>query len=858
MDVSRAGKSAIPKRVGVALQGGIEVREFLIIIVQLSLLMLVLRQFQIENSAFIRLALLTFAGFVVHAVLPMPYRLPFFLVLSLAGIGLVLGVTNGLWLVGIGLILIGICHLPLASAVRTVLLLLLGGLLVVLRVDWLHAPWSQAVWPILGSMFMFRLIAYYYDLRHDNAPVSVWRTLSYFFLLPNVCFPLFPVVDYKTFRRNYYNTNAYGIYQVGVEWMVRGVIHLLLYRFVYYYLTLSPSEVTNPGDLVRYLVSTFLLYLRVSGQFHLIVGMLHLFGFHLPETHHRYYLATSFTDFWRRINIYWKDFMLKVFYYPAYFQLRRWGPTPALIVSTFFVFAVTWFLHAYQWFWLRGTFLLSWPDVLFWTILACLVVLNALHEAKHGRERTLSKASWTWRSATTLTMKTLGTFSVICLLWSFWACESLSTWWALWRSAGEWLTADARLGLPLLIAAVVIGGTTRDATGGGGGSPQKRGQRTVSWVRSPAATMVLLVLLVLLGIERVHMRLGTTVGTVIQSLRSGKLNRLDRAMLDRGYYENLLRVDRFNSQLSELYMKKPAKWLDQCLDTVGVMRFTTGFAQTEFIPSVAVPTYYGMFSINRWGMRDQDYEQYPAPNTYRIALLGASAVMGWGVADGQTFEALLESRLNREWAGKSYEKYAILNFALPNFQPPQQLVMFEKALTFKPQAVFYVAAGYEMSRAQRYLIEVVQKGITIPYAPLRVIMQKAGIEAQTEETEAHRRLRPFQGEILAWIYQHIVEECRARGIRPVWAFVPQVRKGVWEEETPEVLQIAKTAGFITVNLADVFKNQDLTLIRLAEWDEHPNTRGHQLIADQLYAALQAKQDIIFSPPVTAEKKPIHR
>jgi hypothetical protein len=98
MDVSRAGKSAIPKRVGVTLQGGIEVREFLIIIVQLGLLMLVLRQFQIENSAFIRLALLTFAGFVVHAVLPMPYRLPFFLVLSLAGIGLVLGVINGLWL----------------------------------------------------------------------------------------------------------------------------------------------------------------------------------------------------------------------------------------------------------------------------------------------------------------------------------------------------------------------------------------------------------------------------------------------------------------------------------------------------------------------------------------------------------------------------------------------------------------------------------------------------------------------------------------------------------------------------------------------------------------------------------------
>ncbi len=113
--------------------------------------------------------------------------------------------------------------------------------------------------------------------------------------------------------------------------MVRGVIHLLLYRVVYYYLTLAPSEVHGPGDLAQYMVANFLLYLRVSGLFHLIVGMLHLFGFRLPETHHQYFLASSFTDFWRRINIYWKDFMLKVFYYPAYFRLKPLGNTAALV-----------------------------------------------------------------------------------------------------------------------------------------------------------------------------------------------------------------------------------------------------------------------------------------------------------------------------------------------------------------------------------------------------------------------------------------------------------------------------------------------------------------------------------------------
>ena len=147
-------------------------------------------------------------------------------------------------------------------------------------------------------------------------------------MLPNVCFPLFPVVDFKTFRRTYYDDDAYRDLPDGHRLdRPRRSSTCILYRFIYYHLTLAPSEVTGPAQFLQYLVANFLLYLRVSGQFHLIVGMLHLFGFDLPETHHRYLLASSFTDFWRRINIYWKDFMQKVFYFPAVFALKRLGTT---------------------------------------------------------------------------------------------------------------------------------------------------------------------------------------------------------------------------------------------------------------------------------------------------------------------------------------------------------------------------------------------------------------------------------------------------------------------------------------------------------------------------------------------------
>ena len=74
----------------------------------------------------------------------------------------------------------------------------------------------------------------------------------------------------------------------------------------------------------------------------------------LPETHHRYLLATSFTDYWRRINIYWKDFMVRIFFNPVVFRLKRWPQPAALAAATAVVFLATWLLHAYQLYWLRG------------------------------------------------------------------------------------------------------------------------------------------------------------------------------------------------------------------------------------------------------------------------------------------------------------------------------------------------------------------------------------------------------------------------------------------------------------------------------------------------------------------------
>ena len=828
-------------------QGGIGIKSYVLILIQLGLLTLLLRQFQIESAAFIRLALLAFCGFAVHALLPMRYRLPFFLALSLAGIVLALDIVNSAWIVGIGLVLIGICHLPVSFRIRGLLLLIAGALLVTLRAKWVDAPVLDAIWPILGSMFMFRLIVYFYDLRHDKAPVSPVRTLAYFFMLPNACFPLFPVVDYKAFRRNYFDDDAYRTYQVGVDWMLRGVVHLILYRYVYYHMTLAPSEVTGPAQLLQYLVANFLLYLRVSGLFHLIVGMLYLFGFRLPETHNRYLLASSFTDFWRRINIYWKEFMQRIFYYPMVFRFRKLGTTKAMVLATLLVFALTWLLHAYQWFWLRGTALLVWQDVLFWVILGLVVVANSLYEIKYGRQRSLGKSGQTWRSLGMVTLKTFATFWFICVLWSFWTTDSLSNWLSLWSALGGQYTVDALIYPAIILAVILVGSVEGKGLRNTRASTQDEG----TWRRTRMVTVVSLLALIGVSVESVHLQFGAKLATTIHSLRSGHLSRLDTAQLERGYYENLLSVDRFNSQLWEVYTKKPANWLD--VQNAGLKRFTGDFAQTELVPSFVSQTPYGTLSVNRWGMRDQDHELTPPANTYRIAMLGASSVMGWGVGDGETFEALVESRLNRERASVADTSYEMLNFAVPGYQPPQQLTALDKALTFSPNAVIYVATGRELSRAMSYLVEVVRKEIAIPYEPLRDIVRKAGLDPSMDEASSLRRLEPFSIEILSSTYRHIVEQTRAHDAVAVFVFLPQVREGTWQEETAETLRVAESAGFVVIDMADVYKGQDIAAIRLAEWDDHPNRRGHQLIASRLYDELQKKRETILQSASRAPK-----
>jgi hypothetical protein len=819
-----------------------------VVSIQLALALVVIHQFQLESRTFFHVMLLGGAGFITHALLPLRYRLSFFTLLSLASITLVLGPLDSVSLVVLGLVLIGICHLPVRMAVRILLLLGTGLLFVVWRIELLPAPWSVAIWPILASMFMFRLALYLYTLKHDKKQPALAPTLAYFFMLPNVCFPLYPVIDYATFVRTYYDRDAGRIYETGMKWIVRGLAHLILYRLVYLKLAGDPTELVTLGDLVQFLLSTFLLYLRVSGQFHLITGVLHLFGFRLPETHHLYCLAPGFTDFWRRINIYWKDFMMKLVYYPSYFWLRRWGANTALVGATIVVFLATWIFHSYQWFWLRGGFPLEPQDALFWSILGALVVFGSMREMKRPRQRTLGRRP-AWSGL--LALRTVGTFTVICVLWSLWSADSVTGWLTMWATAGNVAPGDFWLLGGLMLGGLLVAGRawpvveTDDTT-------------TRPSYRQPLLTALLLGM-VIVGNPHVYGRMSPQLATIVASLQHSTLNARDATLQHKGYYEKLDNVSRMSAQLWNIQAQTPAHW--KGLRFTEAYRKRNDFMRGDLRPGASVVFLDQPLTVNRWGMRDRDYPLAKPKGTYRIALLGPSLVMGSGVADGETFADFLEERLNQSTNPGANARYEVLNFGVAGFSLLQQLAMLEeRALIFRPDAVFITDNPGGKTFLEDHLLDVVSRridipfpslnalvretgvtalqddGFPVPFASVRAVLRSVGMRTRMPWREADRRIRLAGDSLVRWTLHHIVEVTRQHGAVPVFVALDTVIDPT--AKRTRALEDPAAAGFLVFDLLHLWEGRDQPALRIAEADFHPNAAGNQLIAERLFELMQ--------------------
>jgi len=815
---------------------------FSLIVLQLVALTIISRMYELEEALNLWILLsVTTVGFIIHAFLSKPYRIWFFASLSLILLALLVGLKEMAFV-----FVFGTAVIATATKVKDLWLkyILLAVLILGLIVSMAFKPGPiQAniyVISVLGSMFVFRLSLFLYDKKFQKEETEFIKDWSYFFMFPNMSLLLFPVVDYKMFQKRYYDDEEIKIYKKGVQWVTLGVLHLVLYRFVYYYLLLPYVEVNDVYSFWHYAITNYMLIIRLSGIFHISVGVMCLFGFNLPKVFDNYFLASSFSDLWRRINIYFRDYLIRLFYYPLFFKLRKWGDLNAKVVAILIIFVITWFLHSFQWFWLRGSFPLRTVDAIFWGGFGLLVAGNAVLETKRGRKKESERG---WKYSGIMTSKIMGMFLTMSILWSIWSAPTLSYWLEI---AGFGVSGSLNsYGFLFFMAAGVWGAGTiiyylfTKNNWGEIVNPEYSSALASVW--SAGIVVVLLVL----HFQPVQKAASQYASVNLDGLLEPRLNEADEDLLVEGYYEEILIGNELTSPLADLMER----------DEDRRFRSSDGALIVDDIRNVIKKESQSFlfkgqpFHTNSLGIRDIEYPLVKGENTIRSAILGGSFVVGSGVSDENVFDQLLENRLGKSNDSLNVEFW---NYGNSGYHLIQSMYDFEvrEAVSHNFDNLIYVSHGLDKSKNIQSLSQYLRRSNKLPYPFLTEIYNRSGISASMSENEMIRALEPFGSEILIQSYKYLYDFCIQNDIRPIWLYWPTTRsRRNNEKQVGELINMVRDIGFTVIDLGNVYdgvEKKDLFVSANKPVDGHPNELGHRLVSDALYNTFMDDPSLLHS------------
>jgi hypothetical protein len=245
-------------------------------------------------------------------------------------------------------------------------------------------------------------------------------------------------------------------------------------------------------------------------------------------------------------------------------------------------------------------------------------------------------------------------------------------------------------------------------------------------------------------------------------------------------------------------------------------------------------------------MRDRQTTLEKPENTVRVVLLGASMDMGWGVATDLTYENRLEDWLNKKARERGDERrFEILNLAVAAYSPAQRLEVYRRVgRKFKPDIVFYATTMLDPRLTEIHLGDCLIHGVDLSSHPnLASVIAESGYEAGHLRIDARGRwidkenfknwLTPRRDQINQEILATLAQEVRSDDTELVCLIIPRAGRNDLPHLRAEGVALQKesaSASSVPVwDLTDSFDAEDPLELSVAEWDDHPNTRGHELI-----------------------------
>lgn len=711
--------------------------------------------------------------------------------------------------------------------------------LVILRTRLFFAPRAIIATPFIGTLFMFRLISYCFHSGKLKIKLPFFQRLSYFLLLPNLTFLIFPIIDYGQFANTYYSREAVAVYRRGLYRLTIGVALLMLYRILYFYFSVSPEEVINAPTFFGFIAVAYFLIIQIAGMLLISVGWITLFGYDLPALFYNFFLAHSFADLWRRINIYWRDFMKNIFYYPIYFRLRKKGEYFALATTGLLAFFISWMLHQYQLFWISGQISLRIQDGIYWMIMGTFITINVMIQYANAGKRTNETIS-DLRFFLNSGLRTSGIFIFAAVLFSIWNADSLATWFFLASKVFSGSASDYLLLAGGVVSLVIISGVI--ALAFRNRSPISE-QTESRWF--PVAAPVLLMCGIVFIILSRQLPADSRVAIVGEEIGEARVNSFDREILDEGYYGKMLETGgALSFRLHGFELMGDNNWGN----ADGAMHRTGDIFLRSFNPDTSVLHYDFHMTINHFGMRDRQYTLEKPARTVRWIFLGGSYVTGFGVESDQMFSELMETRLNDSLFAVDTNHLEIMNASCFGYGVIQQAALCRTRIQqYNADAVFYFSHPDE----NRYCAQMMSKFVILGtdltgYPEIQNAITKASVTPTQSRPEIVERLLPYSEEVIKWAYATIADSCIRNGSTPVWVFLPTTTDEKTDMQYTRFSQLASNAGFTCINLSGVYGNNRLSLIQGGGLDTHPSEFAHKLIAARLTGELRKHPELFLS------------
>src|SRR5262249_18224894 len=152
------------------------------------------------------------------------------------------------------------------------------------------------------------------------------------------------------------------------------------------------------------------------------------------------------------------------------------------------------------------------------------------------------------------------------------------------------------------------------------------------------------------------------------------------------------------------------------------------------VPSVSTILEGAPIRSNRFGMCDREYEKIKPANTCRMVLLGVSHDQGIGVKQDETYENIVEDRLNHERPDARYSRYEVLNMSVAGDSLLQKLLRLEQVgFELNPDAAIVSVSAADRGFVVQHLRKSVVQRINPPaeYEEfLAGIVRRAGVGAK--------------------------------------------------------------------------------------------------------------------------------